>query len=456
MAGELIKIEKPPRNTDYMKEISSSIFNIEGGLQSLENAVQKTEYPEYLSWKEIKRKNWLPKEISAITFWEYVKLKRWRGRDTPIRTPEGGSFKWSNLRHYERLLNDIDKTNLGGRLLNLVDTNIMSEEEKRRHLSRSLIEESIASAQIEGAHTTREQAKKMIKEGRTPANNSERMIYNNYKTIQYIEENLKNRNLDEQTLLDLHEMLTRDTLDKPDQAGRYRLPEEYIEVGSDLEDKVAYIPPPVEFVKEQMSWLIDWANDKFEMGDFMHPVIKAIALHFWIGFLHPFFDGNGRMARALFYWYLLHNGYWAFAYIPVSTRIKKSPKQYAWSYIYSEQDDNDLTYFIDYNMRQIELARKDFEEYLAEQLSKSEDRSKLFSNFPDFNTRQIELIHHFQSKPKDRTNITALSRIYGVTPATAVKDLKIMEEARLLHKKRQGRNVFYYPTDKLLNSGTDQ
>jgi len=55
--------------------------------------------------------------------------------------------------------------------------------------------------------------------------------------------------------------------------------------------------------------LIEFANDENITTGFIHPVIKAILLHFWIGYLHPFCDGNGRTARALFYWYLLKNDY---------------------------------------------------------------------------------------------------------------------------------------------------
>ncbi len=113
-----------------------------------------------------------------------------------------------------------------------------------------------------------------------------------------------------------------------------------------------------------MEKLIQFSNDEPENATFIHPVIKAIIIHFWIGYLHPFTDGNGRLARLLFYWYLIKEGYWAFVYLPISKAIKLSPKQYSMAYIYSEQDDNDMTYFIDYNIKKIKLAVREFKKYL--------------------------------------------------------------------------------------------
>jgi Fic family protein len=146
---------------------------------------------------------------------------------------------------------------------------------------------------------------------------------------------------------------------------------------------------------------------------------------------------------------LLRKGYWAFAYIPVSTRIKKSPKQYSWAYLYSEQDDNDLTYFIDYNLRQIELARRDFENYVQEKTDETEAVDRLAKTFSYLNDRQLQLVHYLQNNPKERTNVTSLVRIHGITAATAVKDLKTMTQAGLLTKERKGRNIFYYPTENI-------
>lgn len=188
------------------------------------------------------------------------------------------------------------------------------------------------------------------------------------------------------------------------------------------------------------------------MNTYTHPIIKAIQLHFWMAYLHPFVDGNGRMARALFYWYLLRKGYWMFAYLPISTCIKKSQGQYAKAYLYTEQDDNDLTYFIDYNIRQIEKAREHLKTFIENRTAKFTPEPELNKQFPELNPRQIRLIQFFRAKPNERTNMSAMMQIHGISKATAIKDLKTMEQMGLLYKKKSGLNVFYYPTEELINT----
>ena len=440
---DILKIEKP----DVSKADMAKVFKYMNSNRSyIQEVIVKAQYPEYLSWKKIKRKTWVPEELSAEEFWSIIKMVRQGGVKIAIEDPSGQPFFWNKSQHYDFLLHQLD-LNTGGRL---IDMRLFSEEEKKGYISRGLIEEAIASAQLEGAHTTREYAKKMIQEGRAPQDRGQRMIINNYQTMTQIKEEFKNQPLTLDILFDLHNTLTKGTLDKHDQAGRFRRDDEDIYVGSN-DGIVSYVPPEMTFVNEQITRLIAFANDELEgHSSFIHPVVKAVLLHFWLGFLHPFADGNGRIARALFYWYLLRKGYWAFAFIPVSTRIKKSPVQYSMAYVNSEQDDNDVTYFIDYNLRQIEYARRDFAKYVTRQASQQQTIHEIAEKFINLNHRQVELINYLRACPDERTNMTAMQKLNGVSAATAIKDLKVMEHNGLLFHRRKGRHVFYYPTSKLL------
>ena len=443
---DVLKIEKPDtRNVDMSKVFKYMIEN----RSPVQEAIIKTQHPEYLSWEKLKRKSWIPDEFSPEEFWSLIKMVRQGGITTPIENVDGTPFYWNKSQHYDQLLHQLD-LNTGGRL---IDVRVFSDEEKKSYVSRGIIEEAIASAQLEGAHTTREHAKKMIEEGRAPQNLGQKMILNNYQAMNKIKEELKNQPLTLDSLFELHTILAKGTLDDQDQIGRFRRDDEDIYVGSD-DGIVSYVPPKIDFVNDQIKRLVDFANDELE-GDtvFIHPVIKAILLHFWIGFLHPFADGNGRIARALFYWYLLRKGYWAFAFIPVSTRIKKSPVQYSRSYINSEQDDNDLTYFIDYNLRQIEHARRDFMKYISKQADQNKKIDEIAKEFSELNYRQLELINYFRACPEERTNLTAMQKLNGVSAVTASKDLKTMVEMNLLFHRKKGRHIFYYPTLELLQGG---
>src|SRR5690606_22337292 len=154
-------------------------------------------------------------------------------------------------------------------------------------------------------------AKRMIREGRKPRTRDEHMIVNNYGTMLRIEREFKDQPLSMDLLFLMHSMLTENTLDDGSHVGALRDDEgkpdhERVAVRSNTDETIYHMPPSVTFVKGELERLIKYANDDGSMLDvgFMHPVIKAILLHFWIGYLHPFADGNGRLARALFYWYL--------------------------------------------------------------------------------------------------------------------------------------------------------
>lgn len=249
--------------------------------------------------------------------------------------------------------------------------------------------------------------------------------------------------------MELHKTLTIKTLDASE-TGSYRTDKDEIIVGSsDSRGEIYHIPPKEQFLKKEMARFIKYANDDIRDGGFVHPVIKAIIMHFWLGYLHPFTDGNGRMARAVFYWYLLRHKYWAFSYLPLSKIIKNSPVQYGDAYIYSEQDDNDLTYFIDYNIRKIKQALNEFEAYADRKRAENLRMTKLSRGSYSLNDRQIQLLRYFYKNKNVTTSITTHMKVYDIARMTAIKDLKHLEDKGLVTRKKVGRIVQYWATNKV-------
>ena len=148
------------------------------------------------------------------------------------------------------------------------------------------------------------------------------MILNNYRTMQEIIR-LKDQPMSVPVLLDLHRRVTDGTLDNPSAAGRFRHPDESVKV-VDGEGQIYHNPPPAEQLKERAQRLCDFANGK-SPALFVPPAIRAILLHFWLAYDHPFVDGNGRAALALFYWSMLHSGFWLFEFISISNILVKAP-----------------------------------------------------------------------------------------------------------------------------------
>lgn len=98
----------------------------------------------------------------------------------------------------------------------------------------------------------------------------------------------------------------------------------------------------------------------------MHPVIIAIVLHSWLAYDHPFVDGNGRTARAPFYWSMLSQGFWLVEFLSISSILRKAPATSSRSFLHAETDENDLTYFILYHLKVIRRAIDELRAYMAE------------------------------------------------------------------------------------------
>lgn len=413
--------------------------------EDIRRAVQDTFKP-YIYWDKIQYKK-VPDSITLEEFWYLVKtIRRYTRVTTVIKDEDNKFFTWiNNLPGLEEFFHNMDFDTGGYLKIPGID---IDEKKKMQFISRGIIEEAIASSQLEGAHVTRKVAKKMIQEGRKPRTTGEKMILNNYETIKAIEENYKNNNITLDIIFELHKILTKDTLENKEDEGILRKDNDDIVVGDEITGETYHIPPNINFVKNELDRFIKFAND--ELGEaFLHPIIKATMIHFWIGYLHPFVDGNGRIARALFYWYLLKKGYWAFAYLPISKIIKNSPIQYGMAYIYSEQDDNDLTYFIDYNIRKIEQAVKEFKEYITIKAGENKIINRLSKIKYHFNDRQIQLLQYYYEEKDAYTTTKTYMNIYQIAKITAMKDLKKLKNLGFLFTKKQGRNVLYYATDKL-------
>ncbi|WP_062400532.1 Fic family protein [Methanogenium cariaci] len=259
------------------------------------------------------------------------------------------------------------------------------------------MEESIASSILEGgAATTRNVAKEMLRKGRGPRNTSEQMVINNYRAMRFIREKKDFPPLTPpEFILALHRTVTENTLDDVF-VGRFRDNNEIV-VADPVTGVVHHTPPEyTEVPPGLIDALCRFANaaDDDDTGIFIHPPIVrgGIILHFLIGYIHPFEDGNGRTARSIFYWYVLSQGYWLFEYMPISRIILRSKKDYALAYLHSEYDEMDLTYFIQYQIQCIEEARKDLLAYIERKQSEQNATKAMIKTVRNISQRQADIL----------------------------------------------------------------
>lgn len=323
---------------------------------------------------------------------------------------------------------------------------------RKRYLMRSLIEEAMTSSQLEGASTTRQIAKEMLSTGREPRDRSEQMIHNNYATMQSLRR-LQGQALSVDLVLEIHRELMRDAMDDPSEAGRLRSAADNVVVQDRLDpDIVLHVPPRAEELPERLQALCDFANGAQE-GEFLHPIVRAIAIHFQIGYDHPFCDGNGRTARVLFYWSMLSSGYWLSEYISISSVLKKAPAPYIRSYLYSESDGTDMTYFIAQQLDVIIDAVEGLRGYLARKgRERNQAEALLRPGSPlgaKLNHRQRALLLHAIRNPDSLYEIAGHQMAHRVTYPTARSDLLGLVELGLLEQERRGKAFIFSPVPDL-------
>src|SRR6266446_1222 len=328
----------------------------------------------------------------------------------------------------------------GGRIG--VPAPVTNPETKDQYYVSSLIEEAITSSQLEGATTTREVAKEMIRAARPPRDRSEQMILNNFLTLQQISQ-IKDQALTKELIFELHRLVTEETLPDLSAAGRFRRANENIFIGDDS-GHVFHVPPPAETLEDRLAAMCDFANSKTPEY-FVHPVLRSIILHFWLAYDHPFVDGNGRTARALFYWSMLHYGFWLCEYISISRIILKAPAQYGRAFLYTETDDNDLTYFILHQIDVIRRAVEELHKYIEMKAAKLKAMERELRSMVLFNHRQRALISHVLRHPHHLYTIEGHKLSHNVVYQTARTDLLNLKERGILEARKVGKTWYFTP-----------
>jgi Fic family protein len=342
------------------------------------------------------------------------------------------------------MLHAIDR-DASGRIA--VPDSITNPQTRDRYIQSSLIEEAITSSQLEGAATTRERAQQMIRSGRRPTDKSERMILNNYRAMQLIS-GFKDRPLSRELVCEIHATITADTLQEGLAPPYFRVPGDGIAVYDDRDNTLLHTPPFAGEIPERMSAMCAFANGA-KLPNFLHPVLRAIILHFWLAFDHPFVDGNGRTARALFYWSMLSQGFWLTEFLSISSILRAAPSKYGRSFLYSETDENDLTYFILYQLSVIVRSIAELHEYLARKTTEIRKTEQLIRTSITLNHRQIAVLGHALRHPGERYTIESHRTSHGVTYQTARTDLLDLAKKGLFSKTRSGRAFVFHPAPDL-------
>lgn len=428
--------ETPPDFSSLLRNIAGSrrIFDV---LPDISGNQQVD--AGYFHWEELRRRT-PPNDLTTEEWWCAIKLGRHaQKRKLPIPYGENGFFWWTMADSLIQRLHEID---IRSGVVVRNDSRPLVEYTARHSRETSPLFESVMSSQLEGSPTTWADAREMIRTGRKPRDVGERMTLNNFRAMREIVRT-HDAPLTPRFILELHGILTEDTLEKHDAAGRYRTDGENVRV-ADGEGTVFHTPPPASRLPGDMEKLCAFANGALETGSYMPDIVRAILLHFWIGYEHPFVDGNGRTARAIMYWSLLRSGYRLFEYVSISNILKRSPSKYVRAFTYAETDEGDATYFLLHQTEAILRALDEFKAY-AERKARETENAELALANSGLTLRQRTIAAYAMRHPGKPVFIADGQRLCGVSYATARIDLMALERLGFVEMRKEGHSFAYYP-----------
>lgn len=397
---------------------------------------------DYLYWSDVKYRT-EGTGLSAIDLWRHVKQSRLK-RDIEVWHHFGLHFSLTDK--MQRLCHEFD-LNFGGSwgAMKLFPQDKINQE---LYLISSIMEEAISSSQMEGASTTREVAKEMLRKKVEPRDRSQRMILNNYNTIQFISSK-KKEPLTPELLMQVHELMTHGTLDDEADCGRLRS-HDGIVVGNGITGEIVHRPPKADCLEAFCHDLCSFFNSD-SINVFLHPIIKGLIIHFLVAYYHPFVDGNGRTARALFYWYMLKENYWLAEYLSISRIIYKSKSKYEKSFLYTENDGNDLGYFITYNLNVLSLAFDSLKKYLQKKQAERK-RADRFMHLDGISSQQSEIIRMYYDEGDITLEAKDVALRLNVSRVTAKSYLDGLVTRGLLKRlKPNGRTHAYVRSEEFDN-----
>jgi len=426
-------------------------FKFEPGLYNIftdENIQYYHRYKEvddngkYIYWDKVKYHAKLNNDDPKIA-WYSVKVHRFSGKKIiDLSDKENNFFTYSVHGYLDSSLYKISEFSK--------DTLMPTNSIGNNYLFSSLaIEEAINSSQLEGALTTRKVAKKMIVSKRKPKSPDERMILNNYYLMKEIKK-LKTEELSIDMILRLHEIATDGSDENGVVPGQTRTNDDICI--ADRDGNTIYQPPKYNEVFSRLEQMCIFANEKHRDKDFINPVLKAIILHFMVGYIHPFSDGNGRTARALFYWFMLKNGYDYFEYISISKLLKEAPIKYSKAYLYTEYDDNDLNYFIYYQVEIILRAIDELRSFLEKKSKEFEEIDEVLKDSilkDGLNFQQKDILKKSIKNPGRIFTANEIAIDYDISANSARKYLNRLVELKLLIAGKDGRLVTYIASENL-------
>lgn len=395
----------------------------------------KYTHHRYLNSEEIKRRIYGTGSTKGWNeLWQRISLSRKHGA-IPISIPSiGMDFWYFPSDSLQKKIIEIEQ------LGTLLYDKIVEAAFKSEFLADAAIEEAITSAIYEGANTTRAQAKQLIESGKRPVTKDDWMLLNNFEAMNWIKDHSEEK-VTVNLILKIHQIVSKNTLESVDAnySGKFRDDKVFVRntSGAAVHEGVSYLKIP-KAIEEAIN--VTTNNPRY-----LHPLIKGTLLHYLIAYIHPFFDGNGRTARTMFYFKSMKHDLKFVELLSISAHLKNSGNMYERVFTVIKDHDWDLTYFIDYCLESLLAALKIVDgkvSYLV--------RINTLKDQYELNENQIGLLQRLALNKYRNITIESYAEEILKSREVARKELKALVSSGLVVERKVGKKFVYQVDSKFL------
>lgn len=228
--------------------------------------------------------------------------------------------------------------------------------------------------------------------------------------------------------------------------GKYRTHEEHIVSGMFGREHIHYIAPEPEKLDEEMSRFIQWFN-----ADIPQPyVIRSAIAHLWFVTIHPFEDGNGRLARILSDIMLARGDNSQYRFYNVSSKINRDKKHYYEVLERTQHGNGDITEWLLWYIKTLTAAL----DHASEQVSGTLNKSKFWQRAAQIqmNERQRNTLNRFLDGYKAKITSKNWANMNHCSKDTAIRDIQDLVGKQVLGQdipgaKRPSYSIIYDPDD---------
>ena len=230
------------------------------------------------------------------------------------------------------------------------------------------------------------------------------------------------------------------------EVGKYRTNEEHIVSGMFGRERIHYVAPSPERVEAEMASFIDWFNSQENVNS----VIRSAIAHFWFISIHPFEDGNGRLARILSDMLLARADKSEFRFYNISSQINKDKKHYYDILEKAQHGDGDITEWISWYAATLSAALDEANNIVSTILNKSFFWQKA-SSVP-LSKRQTDMLNLFLDGYEAKITSKTWAALAKCSKDTAIRDIQDLIEKDILREdvpgaKRPSYSIIYDPED---------